>query len=86
MRNAGKIFRREGADSRMVERFYVEVVQAVLLFGSEMCVLTPWLEKSLKGFHHRSVRQMAGMGPKHQRDGTWVYTPIEAALAMVVLE
>ena len=29
---------------------------------------------------------MAGMGPKRQRDGTWVYPPIGAALSMVGLE
>ena len=43
----------------------------------------PWLEKALEGFHHRVVRHMAGMGPKRQQDGTWVYQPIGAALAMV---
>ena len=46
----------------------------------------PQLEKYLEGFHHRAVRQMAGMGPKRQRDGTWVYTPIGAALEMVGVE
>ena len=29
---------------------------------------------------------MAGMGPKHQWGGTWVYTPVGVALAMVGLE
>ena len=71
---------------RAVERFFVEVLQEVLLFGSKTWVLTPWLEKSLKGFHHRAVRCMAGMGPKNQRYGTWVYTPIGAVLATVGLE
>ena len=42
------------------------MVKAVLLFDSEIWVLTPWLEKSLKGFHHRVVRWVAVMGPKHQ--------------------
>ena len=77
---------REGADRRKVGRFYVVMVQAVLLFGSETWVLTPRLEKSLEGFHHRAVWRMAGMGPKRQCDGTWVYKPIEAALAMVGME
>ena len=62
------------------------VVQEVRLFGSETWVLTPWLEKSREDFHHRAVRQMAGTVPKHQRYGTWVYTPIGAALEMVGLE
>ena len=43
------------------------------------------LEKALEGFHHRAVRQMTGMGTKRQRDGTWVYPPIDTALAMVGL-
>ena len=29
---------------------------------------------------------MAGMGPKLQWDGTWVYSPIGAVLVMVVLQ
>ena len=51
-------------------RFYVVVVQAVLLFGSKTWVLTPRLEKPLEGFYHWVVRRMADMGPKRQRDGS----------------
>ena len=36
-----KILGREGADRRMTGRFYVAVVQAVLLFGSDMWVMIP---------------------------------------------
>ena len=81
-----KIFVREGADRRMVERFYVAVVQVVLLFGYETYVLTPRLEKYLDGFHHREVWRMVSMGPKRKWDGTWVYTPIGEALEMVGME
>ena len=70
----------------MVGSFYVVVAQPMLLFDSNTWVITPRLEKSLKVFHHRVTRQMAGMGPKRQRYGTWVYPPIGAALGMVVLE
>ena len=62
------------------------VVQTVRLFGSEMWVLTPWLENSLKVSHNQAVRQMAGMVPIRQQVGTWVYKPIDAALAVVGLE
>ena len=55
---------RELTDMRTTGRFYVAVVQAVLLFGSKTWVMTPLFEKALEGFHHRSARQMAGMGPK----------------------
>ena len=62
------------------------MVKAVLLFGSDTWVLTPRLEKALEGFHHLATRRMAGMRPKCKPDGTWVYPPIGAALAMLVLE
>ena len=47
-----KILVRKVADNRKEGRFYVEVVQAVLLFGSKTWILTPRLEKALVGFHH----------------------------------
>ena len=80
------ILGREGADKITVERFYVAVVQAMILFGYDTWVLTPRLYKSLKVFHLRAERRMAVMVPKLQRYGTWVYPPIGVDLAMVVLE
>ena len=80
-----KIFGREGADRRTEGRFYLAVVQAVILFGSEKWVMTPQTEKALKGLHHRAVRRMSGMVTKHQRDGTWVYPSIGTALATMGL-
>ena len=64
------ILGREGLDRKTAGRFYVAVVQAVILFGSATWVLTPQLEKSLEVLHHRVVWRMAGMGPRLQRDGT----------------
>ena len=70
----------------MAGRFYVTMLQAVLLFGSETWVLTPRMDKSPKGFRHQVVQWMAGMGTKHQWDGTWVYPLIGAVLEMVELD
>ena len=81
-----KILGRGGLDRITVGRFYVALVQEVLLFEYNTWVLTPRLEKNLEVFHYRAVRQIAGMAPKHQQDGTWVYTPIEEALEMVGME
>ena len=64
----------------------MEVVQVVLLFGSNTWILTPCLKKHLKGYHHRLAQRMTGIGTKRQWDGTWVYPPIMVALSMVVLE
>ena len=47
--------------------------------------MTPRTEKALKCFHHRAVQRMAGMGPKRQWDGTWLYPPIGSALEKVGL-
>ena len=81
-----KLLGREGEDRITAGRSYVVVMQAVLLFGSEMWVMTPRLENSFEGFHHRVVRQMAGMGPKLQQYGAWVYPPIGAALTTVGMD
>ena len=81
-----KILGREEEYRRMAGRFYVVVVQEVLLFGSKKWVLIPRLEKALEGFHHRSMRRMAGMGPKSCWYVTWVYTPIGVALVIGALE
>ena len=48
--------------------------------------MTPRLENTFEDFHHQVLRRMAGMDPKCQRDGTWVYPPIGAALATVGLD
>ena len=73
-------------DGRTAGRFYVAVVQSVILGGSETWLVTPQLNKSLTGFYHQVFWRMAGMRPERQLDGTWVYTPIGAALATVGLD
>ena len=79
------ILYREGENRRMAGRFYVVVVQVVILFGSEPWVTTPRLEKVFTGLQHRSVRRMAVMIPEIQLDEIWLYEPIGEALEMVVL-
>ena len=62
------------------------LVQVVLLFGYKMWGMTPRLDKAFEGFHHRAVQRMAGMVPKRQQGGTWVYPPIGAVLSTVGLD
>ena len=54
----------------MVGSFYVDIEQVVLMFRSKTRVLTPRLENSLEGFHHRASQRMAGMVPNYHPDGT----------------
>ena len=62
------------------------VVQAVILFESDMWVVTPHMEKALKGFHHRAVWWMTSMGPKNKLDGAGVYPPVGATMVTVGLD
>ena len=48
--------------------------------------MTPRMEKVLEGFHHRSLRWIAGMVPKCQRYGTWLYPRIGTALTTVGMD
>ena len=46
---------REGAEPKVLRHFFKAVVQAVLLFGEEMWVLTPRMERDLSIFQYRVV-------------------------------
>ena len=45
------MLRREGTDIKVLEMFYREVVQAVLLFGSESGVLLSAMVKTVERAH-----------------------------------
>ena len=53
-----RILGREGEDPRLSRFFFKPVAQAVFLFGSEMWVLTPRMERALGSFQHRSMRNI----------------------------
>ena len=48
-----RILIREGVDPKISGFFFEAVVHVVLLFGSDMWVLTPWVERALDSFQHR---------------------------------
>jgi hypothetical protein len=50
-----RILRAENASPKVCGVFYIAIVQAVLLFGSEMWKLSPLSLKSLEGFHIRAA-------------------------------
>ena len=59
-----RIVSREGADKRVPGNFFKAVVQAVLLFGAEMWVLTPRIERELESFMHGAARRITGNQPR----------------------
>ncbi len=81
-----RVLRAENASPKVCGVFYKAVVQAVLLFGSEMWKLSPASLKSLEGFHIWAARRMAGMQPTRNPDGTWKYPSSNDVLKAVGLE
>ena len=59
-----RILSREGADKRVLGIFFKLVVQQVLLFGAEMWVMTPRIERALDSFMHGSARRIKGRQPR----------------------
>ena len=76
-----KILGREGVDAVIASKFYIAVVQSILLFGSETWVVTPRILNALEGFHHRVVaRRLTGRTAQRHRDGSWTYPDIRLTL------
>jgi hypothetical protein len=63
------ILRAENASPKVCGVFYIAIIQAVLLFGSEMWKLSPLSLKSLEGFHIRAARRMGGKMPTENPGG-----------------
>ena len=55
---------------------YVEVVQAVLLYGLETWVMYPHIGRILGSFHHRVARRLMGRQPWMGLEGRCMYTPL----------
>ena len=66
--------------------FYLAVIQAVLLFGAEMWVVTPRIGRLLGLLYHRVDRRLVKMQHWIQADGIWDYPPLEDSLRAVLLE
>ena len=48
-----RVLSREGADARTLVKIYLTVVQSFLIYGLEIWVLTPCMQRVLGRFHHR---------------------------------
>ena len=65
------ILKREGANAMTMAKFYMAVVQAVLLYGSDSWVITNRNWKKLRAFHNNALRYMTGRHIRKLDDGTW---------------
>ena len=81
-----QVLGREGSDPRTARSFYNVVVQAALLFCTELWVTPHWIGRTLGGFYQRVARWMVNMHPKRDRKGRWIHPPLDRAIKTVVLE
>ena len=71
-----QILIREGADPKMSGHQFKAVVQVVLLFGAEMWVLTPRMDRALRSFHHRVAHRLTRKKKRRRRDYILYYPPL----------
>ena len=76
----GKLLRREWAELTVPEKFYLTVVQAVLLFGAETWVLTEIMIQRLEGAHVIFLRKITRKQATRRRYGYWRQVTSEAVL------
>ena len=70
---------KTGVSPKFVGMFYKAIVQAVPLCGCETWVISPNMLAVLAAFHNRVVRKIANALPTRTPDGSWVYSPLQAA-------
>ena len=80
-----RVLERTGATVRSRGDNYKAVAQSVLLYGSEIWVVTGYMIKVLEGFHHRAVRRSTGMTEKLDSRVEWGYPPVVEAMDTVGL-
>ena len=68
-----RILSREGATKQVSGNFSKAVVQQVLLFGSEIWVVSPRMERALSSFIHGAAQRITGRQPRRGWDGKWHY-------------
>ena len=62
------------------------VVQLVLLYRSEVWVMTLLIRRVLGGFHHRVACRLTEGQPRTGRDGVWIYPQREDAMTEAGLQ
>ena len=70
-----------GVCSKTMGRFYLSVIQQILLHGAESWVLSQSAIRLLESFHHRCARHMAHQHIRCLADGNWEYPKIAHVFA-----
>jgi hypothetical protein len=67
-----RLLTNDGIRGRTLARFYITIVQAVLLYGSETWVLSQRSRRRLDTFHHRCARFIANKHIRRLPTGEWI--------------
>ena len=81
-----RLLGREGADARTSGMFYVALLQAVVLYGSETWFMSPHIRRNLVGFYHIVAYRLTGRQPWRGLYGAWVYSPLVEEIAEAGLQ
>ena len=65
---------------------YLAVVQTVLIFGSEIWVMSPRIWRTQRVFCQRVIFRLIERQPIRQADKIWYYPPLVAAIEETGLE
>ena len=76
---------KSGAAVRAHAIMYKAVVQTVLMYGSEIWVVTGDMLTVLEGFHHQVTRLIVVKKAWSDGDGGWEWPPTEEALEVTGL-
>ena len=68
---SSRILSREGADPKVLGNCFKVVTQAVLLFGAEIWVMTPRVERALSSIQYRNARRFNGRQPRIRGYDSW---------------
>ena len=74
------VLKRQGANAQIMARFYLAVVQAILLYRADSWTITKQNLAKLSVFHWRAVRHIMGKHIRKLVDGTWSYPNHEELL------
>ena len=75
-----KILKDEGSNAKTMAKFYITIVQAVLLYGADSWVISKRDMTRLNSFHKRVVRYLTGKHIRKHNDGNWEYPNHEVLL------
>ena len=70
----------EGATKLVSGNFFNAVVQQMLLFGAEIWVVSPRMERALSAFIHGAARRLTGRQPRRGWYGKWFYPSLKGAM------